>query len=121
MTTPEPLTDDELDELDELVQAATPGPWFVRNLDDEYAMNLVAVGTTPDTGLGERWPAFDHREIVAATLVQQPRYVDTADARWDENAQFIATAREAVPRLIAEIRRLRAQSAAELPGQDREG
>ncbi|MCX3064240.1 hypothetical protein [Streptomyces beihaiensis] len=109
MTTPEPVTDEELDELDELAQAATPGPWFVRHLDDEHAMNLVAVSTMPDTGLGERWPHFDHRETVAATLVQSPRYVDTADERWDENARFIAAAREAVPRLLAEIRRLRAQ------------
>ncbi|MEU9859164.1 hypothetical protein [Streptomyces sp. NPDC047974] len=118
MTSPEPLSDEELGELDELAQAATPGPWFVRGLDDEHAMNLVAVSTTPDTGLGERWPDFDHREIVAATLVQQPRYVDTADERWDENAQFIATAREAVPRLVAEIRHLRRQLEA---GSDQNG
>lgn len=71
-------------------------------------MNLVAISTTPDNGRGERRPDFDHGEIVAATLVQEPRYVDVADERWDENAQFIASARHAVPRMIAEIRRLRA-------------
>ncbi|GAA4582506.1 hypothetical protein GCM10023194_17420 [Planotetraspora phitsanulokensis] len=54
-----------------------------------------------------RWPDYDHYEIVAATLIQHPRYVDVADERWDENAQFIAEARHEVPRLIAEIRRLR--------------
>lgn len=107
MTDPEPLTDEELAAIEELSEAATPGPWFVRNLDDEDAMNLVAVSTVPDTGRGERWPGFDHREIVAATLVQQPRYVDVADARWDVNAEFIANARQDVPRLVAEIRRLR--------------
>ncbi|MFE3149481.1 hypothetical protein ACFXJ6_22955 [Streptomyces sp. NPDC059218] len=120
MTSTEPLSDGELDELDELARAATPGPWFVRGLDDEHAMNLVAVSTTPDTGLGERWPNFDYREIVAATLVQQPRYVDAADERWDENAQFIATAREAVPRLVAEIRRLRSQLEAGAQSESRE-
>ncbi|SEQ62749.1 hypothetical protein SAMN05216188_10478 [Lentzea xinjiangensis] len=109
MTTPEWLTDKELDELDELATAATPGPWFVRALDDDYAMNLIAVSTVPDTGLGERWPSFAHGEIVAATLVQQPRYVDSSDERWDENARFIAAARDGVPRLIAEIKRLRRQ------------
>ncbi|WP_246340678.1 hypothetical protein [Streptomyces lunaelactis] len=88
MTTPARLTDEELDQLEELALAATPGPWHVRLLDDEDAMGLVAVSTVPDTGLGERWPHFDHHEIVAATLVQQPRYVDTADERWDENARF---------------------------------
>lgn len=44
---------------------------------------------------------------MAATLVQQPRYVDVADERWDENANFIANARQDIPRLITEIRRLR--------------
>lgn len=101
------LTDQELAAIEELAKAATPGPWFIRHLDDEAAMNLVAISTVPDTGHGERWPEFDHREIVAATLVQRPRYVDVADERWDENAQFIANARQDIPRLIAEIKRLR--------------
>lgn len=96
-------------EREELVQAATPGPWFVRFLDDDHAMNLVAVSTVSDTGASERWPGFDCQEIVAATLVQQPRYVDMADERWDDNGRFIAAARESVPRLIDEIRRLRHQ------------
>ncbi|MFF7679061.1 hypothetical protein [Actinacidiphila glaucinigra] len=109
MSTPEPLSDQELDDLEELAHAATPGPWFVRFLDDDHAMNLVAVSTVPDNGASERWPRFDHQEIVAATLVQQPRYVDIADERWDENARFIAAARESVPRLVDEIRRLRHQ------------
>jgi hypothetical protein len=70
-------------------------------------MSLVAVSTNPDTGLGERWPNFDHATMIAATLVRQPRYVDIADERWDVNAAFIAAARTAVPRLLAEITRLR--------------
>jgi uncharacterized protein YbjT (DUF2867 family) len=43
-----------------------------------------------------------------ATLVQQTRYIDIADERWDANAAFIAAARTVVPRLLAEITRLRA-------------
>lgn len=101
------MTEEELAEIEELAEAATPGPWHVRDLDDEDAMSLVGISTVPDTGRGERWPDFDHQEIVAATLVQQPRYVDVADGRWDENARFIASARDNVPRLVAEIRRLR--------------
>ncbi|MGI5520409.1 hypothetical protein ACQEUX_05595 [Micromonospora sp. CA-259024] len=107
MDNPEPMTDEELAEIEELANAATPGPWYVRQLDDDFAMSLVAISTIPDTALGERWPDFDPSEIVAATLVQQPRYVDVADERWDENARFIASARQDIPRLIAEIRRLR--------------
>lgn len=109
----DPITDDELAEIEEITAAATPGPWYVRQLDDDWAMSLVAVSTVPDTGQEERWPDFDHRDVVAATLVQQPRYVDVADERWDENARFIATARRDVPRLIAEVRRLRRLVAAE--------
>ncbi len=100
----------------ELCSAATPGPWFVRILDDEHAMNLVAVSTVPDTGRNERWPAFDPRQIVAATLVQYPQYVDSGDERWDENAAFIAMARETMPLLVAEVRRLRGLLAADKSG-----
>ncbi|MFF8961093.1 hypothetical protein [Streptomyces sp. NPDC014894] len=103
----EPMRSDEIEEIEELCAAATPGPWFVRTLDDESAMGLVAISTVPDTGLSERWPEFDHGEIVAATLVQRPRYVDVADECWDENAAFIAMARESIPRLVSEVKRLR--------------
>ncbi|WP_316778985.1 hypothetical protein [Streptomyces sasae] len=108
-----------LDEIEALCTAATPGPWFVRNLDDSHAMNLLAVSTVADTGRGERWPDFDHGELIAATLVQEPRYVDCADERWDENAAFIAMARDAVPRLVEEVRRLRKFLAATAPGDGR--
>ena len=105
------LTDDELEQIELRYQSATPGPWFVRRFDDDVAMSLITVSTIPDTGLVERWPDFDHGEIVAATLVQDPRYVDAADHKWNENALFIAHARIDIPHLVAEIRRLRAQGA----------
>jgi hypothetical protein len=105
----EPLSDAELMAIAERAGHASPGPWFVQLLDDEDAMSLVAVGTVPDAEQGSRWPDFDHATIVAATLIQEPRYVDIADGRWDENADFIAHARTDIPRLITEIQRLRAQ------------
>src|SRR4051794_13653067 len=105
--TVELMSDQEIDEIEARARCATPAPWHVRQLDDEYAMSLVAVSTAPDTGRGERWPDFDNATIVAATLVQQPRYVDVADDRWDENAVFIAYARSDIPMLINEVRRLR--------------
>lgn len=104
------LTDGELAAIEGRAAAATPGPWYVRQLDDDHAASLVAVSTVPDTGRAERWPDFEASEIVAATLIQFPsRYVDCADERWNVNAEFIANAREDVPRLIAEIRRLRSK------------
>jgi hypothetical protein len=91
------LSDQELDDIQRRADSATPGPWFVRLLDDSDAMNLVAVSTQPDTGGHERWPEFDHSTLVAATLVQQPRYVDISDERWNPNAAFIAHARTDIP------------------------
>jgi hypothetical protein len=93
--------DAELAEIADLPARATPGPWHVRHLDDEHAMNLVAISTEPDTRLGERWPNFDHATMIAATLVQQPRYENIADERWNVNAAFIAAARTAARRLLA--------------------
>lgn len=101
------ISEDDLNNLEELVSATTPGPWFVRYLDDRSAMNLIAISTKEDTGQGERWPQYDCAEIVAATLIQDPDYVHSADGLWIDNAEFIARARSDVPRLIAEIRRLR--------------
>ncbi|MFD7429269.1 hypothetical protein ACFV6Z_19830 [Streptomyces sp. NPDC059818] len=80
-------------------------------------MGLVAISTVPDTGRDEHRPDFDHHQIVAATLVQQPSYVDVADAHWDENARFIANARQGIPRLTAEIRHVRALLSADDPAE----
>ncbi|MFG2847832.1 hypothetical protein ACGF12_32375 [Kitasatospora sp. NPDC048296] len=79
MITADPLTDADLADIQERADAATPGPWYVQQLDDEFAMSLVAISTVADIGLGERWPDFDHHHIAAATLVQQPRRVDIAE------------------------------------------
>lgn len=109
------LTEIDLEAIEARSRAATPGPWYVRQLDDAYAANLIAVSTQPDTGEGERLlPNSQELEdinqtLVAGTLIQCPvRYVDIADRLWDENAAFIVRAREDVPRLVAEVRRLRA-------------
>ncbi len=102
-----PLTDDELAAIERRATKATPGPWFVRWLDDDAAMNLVAVGTEPDTGLHERYPDFDAGTMVALTVVQDPLYALISDGREVENAEFIAHARLDIDRLLAEVRTLR--------------
>lgn len=113
------MSDQELAEIRALVEAASPGPWYVRVFDDASAMNLVAVTTVPDDGAVTRFPDSDQSTLVAATLVQHPRYVEVADGRWDENAQFIAAAREVIPRLLAEISRLRSSATAPSVPPDR--
>ncbi|MFJ9779918.1 hypothetical protein ACIRSS_10065 [Amycolatopsis sp. NPDC101161] len=104
----ESLDEAQLAEIEELVRSATPGPWHVRVFDDDAAMNLVAVGTVAGEN-GRRFPGFDSSELVAATLVQHPKYVDISDGKWDENARFVAESRQIVPALLAEVRRLRAR------------
>ena len=101
------ITDIQLKELLTLAHKATPIPWYVRHLDDDQAMSLVAISTVPDTGKGERWPDFDPKEIVAATLVQSPRYTSIADKKWDENATYIVAAAGVVPALVEELLELR--------------
>jgi hypothetical protein len=101
------LTDEGLAEIDDLLDSATPGPWYVRLLDDDFSMNIVAVSTVSGEGAPGSFPDFNRSEIVAATLVQHPGYVNIEDGRWDENANFIAVARDLVPQLLAEVRRLR--------------
>jgi hypothetical protein len=100
------MHDDELDAIRRRADAATPGPWRVCFVDDTYAMNQVAITTAE---IHEDWPR-DSAKVVAATLVQGPeRYASIADGRWDENAEFIAHSRDDIPRLLAEIVRLRAE------------
>ena len=96
------MTELDLNELTRLDAAATPSPWFVRTLDDEYCMGAVAVSTKPDTGNNEgmrsgQWPS---QEIVAVCLIQQPPYVVPDDGQYDENAELIAAVRNALPELL---------------------
>jgi hypothetical protein len=70
------MTDDELDRLDALAQAATPGPW---NADDD------------------------------GTIILAPDDVLSCCNMDELTVKFVAESRTAIPALIAEIRRLRAQ------------
>ena len=104
------LPEEVLEVMAARAAAATPGPSYVNYLDDDHAMSLIAVSTNVDTQTQPRWPGFDYKTMVAATLVQQPRYVDHEGERWEEDANFIAHAREDIPRLIKEVRRLRQEA-----------
>jgi hypothetical protein len=104
------VTEDDLKAIERRSNAATPGPWYVRNLDDDWATSFIAVSTKPDSegNRADRWPAWSGEDNVAATLVQSPNpYVAIEDDRWHANAEFIAAARLDVPRLVSEVWRLR--------------
>lgn len=72
-----PITDEQLAEWEALAEGATEGPWHV---DD-------VLGWSIDGASGQ--------------------YVAEVSGRHDPNAEFIAASREAVPALVAEVRRLR--------------
>lgn len=92
----------ELDDLQELEAVATPGPWYVRQMDDVSCMSAVVISTKPETGLNEcmRFDTWPTEEIIAGCLIQEPRYVDVADQRWNENAELIARVRTLLPELL---------------------
>jgi hypothetical protein len=85
----EPLTEAELIEIEARAAGAIAGPWTIRRMERADAGPAVAI----EANGADR------------TVVDVEAGEGTLDER---EAQFIAHAREDVPRLIAEVRRLRA-------------
>lgn len=79
-----PLTESDLSEIEARCEAATPGKWFVYHAD-----------AGPTVQVPKGWVALLDWKCCGGTLDQRA------------NATFIAAAREDVPRLVAEVRRLR--------------
>lgn len=115
-TTPFMISDNELEEISLRADRATPGPWFGHNTDDVDAANALYISTTPGPGItvhdnrrgmseGDK-NQVDRSTVVAITLLQRP-CLCVPDA-FDENTEFIAHARSDIPRLIEEIKRLKA-------------
>jgi hypothetical protein len=98
------MTPEQERELRELCEKATLGPWRVENPDDDYCMNAFAVCTQDGTGELE-----DAAHNVAITLLSAPKYASTKE--YEENANFIAAARTAVPALLDALDAARAEIA----------
>jgi hypothetical protein len=90
------MTEQELADLKALCAAAAPGPWQV---EETTGPDLLAVSTE------------NFRYVALVGL--EDRFPDDA-----ANAAFIAANRVAVPRLIAEVRRLRELFSLHLPSVD---
>ena len=88
-----PLTDKYLSEIEARAKAATPGPWQYHRTwqDDRHRAMYVMHGYTG-----------------RASKHDNPWIADLADDN-NEDAEFIAHAREDIPALLAEIRRLQAE------------
>jgi hypothetical protein len=87
-------------ELQKLADVSTPGPWHVGAADDTSSASAGYVATEKVPGHG--WPSSD--KVVAITFLQTPGFA--MPEREEENADFIAAAREGVPRLCDEVKRL---------------
>lgn len=84
------ITDDELDMIATRCAAARPGPWtsYAEGRDHFGGSDFIMVGEGEERG--------DDIELSGATIADQ---------------NFIAHARQDVPRLLDEVRRLRAELA----------
>jgi hypothetical protein len=84
-----PITREELDKWKKLAEAATAGPWKWHGITQFTDYFVAGDVTIPVSERAERaCGRYSHRMDV-------------------ENAEFIAAARDAVPRLVAEVERLR--------------
>ena len=92
------LTDEELDAIQARAAAATPGPWeaFVEGRDHLAGDDFIRTG-----GLNDDAPDMYVDLFYGARKMPAP----------PADLDFIAAARQDIPRLIAEVRRLRAREA----------
>lgn len=107
------MTPQRMAALRALLNAATPGPWYAVQRDDGTCMQQRLVATVPrmddreDDAGDFAGGSCSEPEIVAGTLVQRPLAIAHASTRWDADAEFIATARMALPEALDEIEKLR--------------
>src|SRR4051794_27689526 len=90
----EPLADDELDELERLTAAATPDPWTA-NIEEEAPIggdSMISLDGLPGDFPPDMYVLHDRQIAPSADI------------------KFIAAARNYMPRLLAELRRLRGHS-----------
>lgn len=89
------IPDDQIQRWRDLAAAATPGPWRWR---------FSSVEQVSDAGKG--YP-IDFYDDCATIQESQCHQCGTRIGPSDDNGQFIAAAREAVPMLVAEVVQLR--------------
>lgn len=84
------LSDEELERVERLIDAASAGPWFsyVEGRDTEAVSTCIELGSCNELG------SFASMRLVGGTVADQ---------------DFIAGARQYLPRLLREVRVLRAR------------
>ena len=112
------LTDAELEAIERRCAEASPGPWIAQILGSLEEAKILGRfrWAQPDPGFGP-WPITPQTEVVVVWRANKLRKPDDTPLRIGlpgvvevtaPDAEFIANARADVPRLVNEIRRLRA-------------
>lgn len=91
----EPMSAERLDEIEEIVNAATPGPWGVFHAQKRQQLR-------------DESPGFWVMEMAPDGAAFGLTFGDAEFS--EEDADFIASARQDVPDLVAEVRRLRLEN-----------
>lgn len=84
------LSEEELDRMERRVAAATVGPWLPESDEAELATNVSVI----ELGLCNELGTFKSIELVGASAADH---------------EFIVNARQDMPRLLQEVRQLRAR------------
>jgi hypothetical protein len=92
MTDQAPISDGELDEIEIRAAAASAAPWEAFVFPNPNDADFIRIG-----GLDDSQPDMYVRHYLGATEIPVPAI----------DLDFIARARQDIPRLVAEIRRLR--------------
>ena len=112
------LTDAELEAIERRCAEASPGPWIAQILGSLEEAKILGRfrWAQPDPGFGP-WPITPQTEVGVVWRANKLRKPDDTPLRIGlpgvvevtaPDAEFIANARPDVPRLVNEIRRLRA-------------
>ena len=112
------LTDAELEAIERRCAEASPGPWIAQILGTLEEAEILGRfrWAQPDPGFGP-WPITPQTEVGVVWRANKLRKPDDTPLRIGlpgvvevtaPDAEFIANARADVPRLVNEIRRLRA-------------
>ena len=102
-----PITEEQLAELERLEREALPGPWMVytsRDVDVRRELAELVDGTLGATA---------DLHYVTGPLDLAPAVTGCGELS-EHHAAFIVAARNALPQLIAEVRRLKEENAAPL-------
>lgn len=99
------MTSDEIARLRALAEKATPGPWERMNATDVFTASGVEAADGRRASRNDGWQVADCQ--CGLTFLPDGEQAELKPAEQIANAEWIAAARDALPRALDEIERLR--------------